>query len=83
MTSFEEFLENNGEAKIEKECQNRIDHWTSSIQSIYSAIDGWTKNFQERNLLTLSKNEIIITEQGLGKYKTEELSIKIGDRWIK
>ncbi len=56
--------------------------WLSHISNLYYEIDLWTTEFQEEGIFKITKTQKKITEEEIGEYDIETLSISTDDNTL-
>jgi len=82
--SFEDFLKQKSTEKetllINKEELKK--EWIESVYNLYDKIEKWLQPFEQKNLLTISRNKIITIDEEIGNYEIQQMDIRIGTETI-
>ena len=59
-----------------------LSQWKENLNELYCAIETYLQSYIDTNQITIKRDEIQITEESLGTYPTDALTIKIGDQKV-
>jgi hypothetical protein len=57
--------------------------WFNKIEKFYKLVKGYLKEFEDEDLLSLTKNKIEIREENIGRYIADQLIIELPDQEVK
>jgi hypothetical protein len=58
------------------------DFWLTKLGELYGTIEGELKDYIEGGTITLTRSKISLTEEHIGTYDTEQITIRIGRNTI-